>query len=80
MKTAYSVIAFILSTVLLSGCGSSKTVSRVDPSTTTDLSGEWNDTDSRLVAEEMIQDVLAKPWLGEFKGEQKRSPDVIVGT
>ncbi len=80
MKTAYSAIAFILSAVLLGGCGSSKTVSRVDPSTTTDLSGDWNDTDSRLVAEEMIQDVLAKPWLGEFKGEQKRSPDVIVGT
>jgi len=80
LKTAYSAIAFILSAVLLGGCGSSKTVSRVDPSTTTDLSGDWNDTDSRLVAEEMIQDVLAKPWLGEFKGEQKRSPDVIVGT
>jgi penicillin-binding protein activator len=80
LKTVHSIAAFILAAVLVAGCGSSKTVSRVDPSTTTDLSGDWNDTDSRIVAEEMIQDVLAKPWVGEFKGGQKRSPDVIVGT
>jgi uncharacterized protein (TIGR02722 family) len=62
------------------GCGSSKTVTRVETDTTIDLSGEWNDTDSRLVAQEMISDVLSRPWVGEFKGEKKRPPDVIVGT
>jgi uncharacterized protein (TIGR02722 family) len=80
LKTVHTIPTLILSALLVAGCGSSKTVSRVDPSTTTDLSGDWNDTDSRLVAEEMIQDVLGKPWLGEFKGDKKRSPDVIVGT
>jgi uncharacterized protein (TIGR02722 family) len=65
---------------LFAGCGGGKTVSRVEPDTAIDLSGDWNDTDSRLVAEEMIKDVLARPWVGEFKGEKKRSPDVIVGT
>lgn len=70
----------MLSLIIIGGCGSSKTVERVDPSTTIDLSGDWNDTDSRLVAEEMIADVLSRPWLGEFKGEKKRQPDVIVGT
>lgn len=64
----------------LGGCGASKTVERVEPDTTVDLSGNWNDTDSRLVAREMISDVLSRPWLGEFKGETKRTPDVIVGT
>jgi penicillin-binding protein activator len=73
--------ACILSGVIaLSGCGTSKTVSRVEPNEAIDLSGDWNDTDSRLVAEEMISDVLSRPWLGEFKGEKKRTPDVIVGT
>jgi uncharacterized protein (TIGR02722 family) len=66
--------------ILFLGCGSSKTVSRVDPSTTIDLSGDWNDTDSRLVAEEMMQDVLARPWVGDFKSDKKRTPVVIVGT
>jgi uncharacterized protein (TIGR02722 family) len=65
---------------LFFGCGATKTVQRVEPDTTIDLSGDWNDTDSRLVAQEMISDVLSRPWLGEFKGGAKRPPDVIVGT
>lgn len=76
----FLTIPLMLSLFIIGGCGSSKTVERVDPSTTIDLSGDWNDTDSRLVAEEMIADVLSRPWLGEFKGEKKRQPDVIVGT
>jgi uncharacterized protein (TIGR02722 family) len=71
----------VLCVVLFAGCaGGGKTVSRVEPEKAIDLSGDWNDTDSRLVAEEMIGDVLARPWLSDFKGEKKRSPDVIVGT
>ncbi len=76
MKTMY----LAMFALLLFGCGPSKVISRVDPSTTIDFSGDWNDADSRMVAEEMIQDVLARPWLGEFKGSKNRPPDVIVGT
>lgn len=65
---------------ILAGCGSSKTVERVDPKSTIDLSGDWNDTDSRLVAEEMMSDMLTRPWLGEFKGRTGKEPLVIVGT
>jgi uncharacterized protein (TIGR02722 family) len=43
-----------------------------------DVSGKWNDTDSRLVAEEMIKDCLSKPWLQKYQSE-KRTPKVIVG-
>ena len=64
--------------ILLSGCG--KTVTRVDADSVTDLSGNWNDTDSRLVAEEMIQDVLSRAWLPNFSRAQGKSPTVIVGT
>ena len=70
----------VLAVAMLAGCGASKTVSRVEPDKPIDLSGDWNDTDSRLVAEEMIKDVLSRPWVGEFKGEKKRTADVIVGT
>lgn len=67
--------------ILCAGCGGGgKVVSRVEPEKAIDLSGDWNDTDSRMVAEEMIGDVLARPWLADFKGEKKRTPDVIVGT
>ena len=47
----------------LVGCSSGgKKVSRIDSNSVTDLSGSWNDTDSRLVSEEMIKDCLGRPW------------------
>ncbi|MEK6695478.1 MAG: penicillin-binding protein activator LpoB [Nitrospirota bacterium] len=66
--------------LLLSGGCASTSVSRVDAATTTDLSGRWNDTDSRLVAEGMIKEALAQPWLGNFTNATKKPPVVVVGT
>ena len=60
------------------GCGTSRKVTRIEPETVVDLSGRWNDTDSRLVAEEMIRDALARPWLEDFTAEEGKKPDVIV--
>lgn len=62
----------------LSACGMK--VSRVAPDTTTDLSGRWNDTDSRLVAQEMVSDALGRPWLDKFMSQHRKEPTVIVGT
>lgn len=81
LRTRYlSLSIFVVIAALVAGCGASKTVSRVEPEKAIDLSGDWNDTDSRLVAEEMINDVLSRPWLGDFKTGKNRTPDVIVGT
>ena len=63
---------------LLTACG--QTVTRVDSDSVTDLSGNWNDTDSRLVAQEMIQDVLSRSWLSKFNRSNGKAPTVIVGT
>lgn len=63
---------------LLAGCN--PTVTRVETDSVTDLSGNWNDTDSRLVAQEMIQDVLSRGWLSKFNRAQGKAPTVIVGT
>ena len=63
---------------LLAACG--QTVTRVETDSVTDLSGNWNDTDSRLVAEEMIQDVLSRSWLNNFNRNKGKAPTVIVGT
>ena len=70
--------AVILSSLLVAGC--STQVTRIDVDETVDLSGAWNDTDSRLVAEEMISDALSHPWTSDFAGESGRAPTVIVGT
>lgn len=65
--------------MLLAGCASLK-VDRVDVDKTVDLSGRWNDTDSRLVSEEMINDVLSRPWINRFRAGRRNNPVVIVGS
>lgn len=60
--------------------GPSRTVDRVAADSTTDLSGYWNDTDSRLVAEEMVGDMQRGGWYAEFLEESNgEKPRVIVG-
>ena len=63
-----------------SGCGHETKVTRVDTGTVTDLSGRWNDTDAQMVAEAMVKEALANPWLGNFTKGKNRQPVVIVGT
>ena len=62
------------------GCGSAPKVRRTAVVETIDLSGRWNDSDSRMVADDMIKDCLNRPWLAEFHSHKGRKPAVIVGT
>lgn len=73
-----TVLAFMAG--LLLACSSSRQVTRLDTETVTDLSGRWNDTDSRLVAEETIADCLSRPWLTDFVAARGTKPVVTVGT
>ncbi len=72
--------ALVLSMGLLAGCATEKRVTRVDTSVMTDLSGRWNDSDSKQVAEKMISEMLSRPWLNQFISREGRQPIVIVGT
>jgi uncharacterized protein (TIGR02722 family) len=73
------LIATALVALLLVGCSSQRQVTRMDADTTTDLSGTWNDTDSRLVAQEMVSDCLSRPWLDNFVAANGKQPVVTVG-
>ncbi len=77
----YRVAILIVGIMLLSaGCASTPKVERKEVDTIIDLSGRWNDTDSRLVSEEMIQDCLSRPWMESYKDKHGgRIPTVIVG-
>lgn len=70
---------FVLFGLTVSGCAPSQQVSRVAADTQTDLSGRWNDTDARLVAEEMISDAISKPWLDNFTQTHDAPPVTVVG-
>jgi uncharacterized protein (TIGR02722 family) len=61
-------------------CGPSVKTVRTSVDETTDLSGRWNDTDAKLVAVEMVKDVLDQPWYYDFVKKEQRNPVVIVGT
>jgi hypothetical protein len=57
-----------------------KQVNRIDPAAVTDLSGRWNDTDSRLVADELIKQSLDGPWLKRYSDAHGgAAPTVLVG-
>jgi uncharacterized protein (TIGR02722 family) len=64
----------VIAAFLFWGCGPTQTVQRVDPGSQSDLSGNWNDTDARMVAEDMTSDILSAAWL-----QNEESPVLIVG-
>lgn len=72
------LLIFCLS--LISGCGGGRTVKRIATDEVTDLSGRWNDTDSRLVAESMISEMLSRRWVIDFEQDKLKEPVVIVGS
>lgn len=74
-----TLYTLLISIIVISGCTTSKQVTRVDANTTIDLSGRWNDTDSRMVAEEMIDDCLTHPWINNHGMDTGDKPVVIVG-
>ncbi|MFH1686376.1 MAG: penicillin-binding protein activator LpoB [bacterium] len=74
-----ALTALLLGSLAL-GCGGGKTVTRLETDSQTDLSGQWNDTDSRLVAQEMISDCVSRPWLTEFAAATGGKPVVTIGT
>lgn len=69
----------ILFVGIAAGCATTK-VERISPQEQIDLSGRWNDTDSRMVAEDMVKEALGRPWVDNFTKKHNKSPTVIVGT
>ncbi|MGH8336721.1 MAG: penicillin-binding protein activator LpoB [Gammaproteobacteria bacterium] len=66
--------------VMLAGCSGMPKVQRISPDQVTDVSGYWNDTDANLTAQQMIDQMLSDPWLGNFESTHNgQQPTVIVG-
>lgn len=55
-------------------------VERMDNRLIKDVSGRWNDTDSQMVAAEMIQDCLNSGWYTKATTRLGKEPVVIVGS
>lgn len=59
-------------------CCATTQVRRIDVNEVKDISGRWNDTDSRLVAEEMIQDSLTRPWIENAMAQKSGIPPTVI--
>lgn len=75
----FQLIGFCVLVVGVVGCSSTPKVTRINVDEVVDLSGYWNDSDAQMVAEEMVSDVLARPWRDGFMMSDGRNPVVIVG-
>ncbi len=56
-----------------------RVVERTDSDTTVDLSGKWNDADSRIVAEDLSAEMLTGAWIRLFAQRYGKRPAIIVG-
>ncbi|MFQ3175797.1 MAG: hypothetical protein ACI93H_000787 [Psychromonas sp.] len=78
MKIQTNLWFALVVTFMMTGCSTS--VERIDAQEQIDLSGAWNDTDSQLVAREMIDDSLSRPWIVRFVSETAKDPALIIGS
>lgn len=65
--------------IILSVSCQPRTVTRINPDTQIDLSGRWNDSDSRLVADKMIHDLFDSERFKEYANENGKKPTIVVG-
>jgi penicillin-binding protein activator len=77
-RLAVLALAVVLAAGLVTGCATK--VENVDPRTEGYISGRWNDSDARAVADELIPQCLGTAWLPEFRGEHGDTrPRIVIG-
>jgi uncharacterized protein (TIGR02722 family) len=80
-RSGRATLALLMALLAVGAGACGKRVSRIDPTAVTDLSGRWNDTDSRLVANELITQSLSGAWVARHTSAHGgEAPAVIVGT
>jgi penicillin-binding protein activator len=78
MKKAILITGMVILVILAGACSSKKKVTRVSPDEQIDLSGRWNDTDSRLTADAMIAQSLSEHWLNNFRDANGGNKPVVI--
>ena len=76
-KIIYPSLFIFSVAITLASC--SRKVTRIDANEQIDLSGRWNNTDSRLTAENMVNDILSADWISDHRQAKNKKPVVIVG-
>jgi penicillin-binding protein activator len=73
-------LSLVISTAFINNSCSSRHVQRVSSDQTIDLSGRWNDSDSKLCADDLTQQVLGEKWIPAFEQQHNMNkPSIVVG-
>ncbi len=73
------LIASVTVFTLLVTQSCNRKVARIAESEVKDLSGRWNEIDSRVTAQELIKECHSGQWLNAFVLKNMKKPAVIVG-
>lgn len=80
MKTLIRLQVILLVVVMAVSCTTQRKVKRISPDQQVDLSGRWNDTDSKQTAQALIQQIINHRWIDDYrKNHEGERPKVIVG-
>lgn len=79
MRKQLIIVGLIIAgSLTLGSCA--RQITRVNSDTQIDISGRWNDTDSRLAAEELTAEITNGDWLTNFMQDNGgKKPVLIVG-
>ena len=78
MKTRILRSLALLALATVASACNVKRVERIDPNSITDLSGNWNDADSRLVANALIQQSLDGQWARRYSDTHGGEPPAVI--
>ena len=84
MKKLFYVLIAVVFVFSCVGCMSvnsnGQSVQRINPNKQTDLSGYWNDTDVRIIAETLVEECVNAPAIIRYIKENQREPVVQLGS
>ena len=80
MKKILSIFTVVTLSLIITCCSPKRQVQRISTDESIDLSGRWNDTDSRMVANDMINQLLHDQWIDYYNAKNpNKRPILIVG-
>ncbi len=79
MRTMNIQYFTFLLVILMISSSCARKITRVDPNSTIEVSGRWNDSDARFTAEEITQELMNANWAGSHVINKGKKPVVVVG-
>ncbi len=79
MKTIQIQYIALFLIIIMVSTSCSRKITRIAPDTTTEVSGRWNDSDSRFTAQELSNQIVNASWAVQHTANSGKKPVVIVG-